>query len=67
MPRRNEPDLEDVPPELRQELDLVFADTAEEVIARALEPAASTPAEASSADQPTRVPEAPVAARDRQE
>jgi ATP-dependent Lon protease len=37
LPRDNERDLEDVPAELRQELDLVLVETAEEVLARALE------------------------------
>ena len=39
LPKRNERDLEDVPPELRETMELVFVDTAEEVLARALEPA----------------------------
>ena len=38
LPRQNERDLEDVPVELRQELDLVLVESAEEVLARALEP-----------------------------
>jgi ATP-dependent Lon protease len=41
LPQENEPDLEDVPPELRRELEFVPVDTAEEVLARAL---ASAPA-----------------------
>ncbi|MGH7265304.1 MAG: endopeptidase La, partial [Candidatus Rokuibacteriota bacterium] len=41
LPRRNERDLEDVPPELAGALEFVFADTAEEVLARALAPAAA--------------------------
>jgi ATP-dependent Lon protease len=40
LPRRNERDLEDVPPELARAIEFVFADTAEEVLARALAPAA---------------------------
>jgi ATP-dependent Lon protease len=36
LPRRNERDLEDVPEELRQEMTFVFADSADEVLARAL-------------------------------
>jgi ATP-dependent Lon protease len=39
LPRRNEPDLDDVPPELRQEMEFVPVDTADEVLAAALEPA----------------------------
>jgi ATP-dependent Lon protease len=41
LPRQNERELEeDVPPELRESLKIVFVDTAEEVLAHALEPAA---------------------------
>jgi ATP-dependent Lon protease len=36
LPRRNEADLDDVPDELRRELEFVFADTADQVLARAL-------------------------------
>jgi ATP-dependent Lon protease len=39
LPRRNERDLEEVPPELRNELEFVLADEAEDVLRRALEPA----------------------------
>jgi ATP-dependent Lon protease len=42
LPRLNERDLDDVPPELRADMNLVFVDTAEEVLEHALEPA--TPA-----------------------
>ena len=45
LPRDNERDLEDVPIELRQELELVLVESAEEVLAKALEP---RPAGASS-------------------
>jgi ATP-dependent Lon protease len=37
LPRRNERDLEDVPEELRNELEFALVDTAEEVLQRALE------------------------------
>lgn len=40
LPRRNEKDLEDVPPTVRQELQFHFVDTIGEVIDLALEPAA---------------------------
>jgi ATP-dependent Lon protease len=40
LPRRNEADLDDVPPELRGEMEFVLVDTADEVLAAALEPAA---------------------------
>jgi ATP-dependent Lon protease len=36
LPRENERDLEDVPEELRHELEFVLADAAEDVLARAL-------------------------------
>ncbi len=39
LPRRNEGDLEDIPPELRRELSFVLADTADEVLGQALRPA----------------------------
>jgi ATP-dependent Lon protease len=39
LPRRNEGDLDDVPAELRRELTFVPVDTADEVLAEALEPA----------------------------
>jgi ATP-dependent Lon protease len=64
LPRRNERDLEDVPEELRRELTYSFADTADDVLERALEPeiafgepdiVGTTPAEPA-------VPGSPVAA-----
>jgi ATP-dependent Lon protease len=42
LPRQNERDLEDVPVELRQELELVLVESAEEVLANALEPVPAT-------------------------
>ncbi|HZP40016.1 MAG TPA: endopeptidase La [Candidatus Binatia bacterium] len=39
LPRRNEPDLEDVPPELRRDIEITLVDTAEEALAQALVPA----------------------------
>jgi ATP-dependent Lon protease len=36
MPRRNEHDLDDIPPELRAEMEYVFVDTIDEVLAHAL-------------------------------
>jgi ATP-dependent Lon protease len=38
IPRRNEPDLDDVPSELRDRLEFVLVDEAEEVLRRALRP-----------------------------
>ena len=34
LPRRNESDLEDIPPEVRSEMETIFVDTVDEVIAR---------------------------------
>ncbi len=42
LPRQNEQDLEDVPEELRRQMEFVPADTAEQVLARALEPRGET-------------------------
>ncbi|HEY3078597.1 MAG TPA: endopeptidase La [Chloroflexota bacterium] len=42
LPRRNERDVDDVPPDLRQQLEFVFVDAAEEAIRRALRPDAPT-------------------------
>ncbi|MCS6909058.1 MAG: endopeptidase La [Anaerolineales bacterium] len=39
LPRRNEKDLEDVPEDVRREIKFVFADTVEDVLKAALEPA----------------------------
>jgi ATP-dependent Lon protease len=47
LPTRNERDLEDVPEELRRDLELVLVDTADEAVARALRPDAA-PAEAAA-------------------
>ena len=47
LPRRNEPDLEDVPEELRRDLSLLFVDDAGEALRHALVP--------SSADLPQAV------------
>jgi ATP-dependent Lon protease len=42
LPRRNEPDLDDVPEDLRRELEFALVDSGDQVVARALcEPAAS--------------------------
>ena len=38
LPRRNEPDLDDVPPELRRELSFILVEEAHEVLAQALQP-----------------------------
>jgi ATP-dependent Lon protease len=38
-PKRNEPDLEDLPDHLRKDLEFVFADRIDKVLSEALEPA----------------------------
>jgi ATP-dependent Lon protease len=38
LPRRNEKDLEDVPPAIRASMRFVFVDTIEQVLETALEP-----------------------------
>jgi ATP-dependent Lon protease len=38
LPRRNEPDLEDIPAELRRDLDTILVDTVDQVLEHALEP-----------------------------
>jgi ATP-dependent Lon protease len=38
LPKRNEPDLDDVPEELRNEIEFILVDSADDVIARALRP-----------------------------
>jgi ATP-dependent Lon protease len=43
LPRRNERDLDDVPEELRNEMTFIFADSADDVVPRALETGASKP------------------------
>ena len=43
LPRRNERDLEDIQPEVRKELEMIFVDTVDEVIANALRDADSVP------------------------
>jgi len=55
LPRRNEKDLEDVPPAAREALGFVFVDTVDEVLEHALEPRATT------RDVPGREPRAAIA------
>jgi ATP-dependent Lon protease len=49
LPRHSEAELEEVPPDLRQEMEFVLVDTAEEVLDHALEspPARARPVAAS--------------------
>lgn len=55
LPRRNAPDVEDVPEQAREELDFVFVDHVSEALAVALAPAAAAPTEANT---PPAAPEA---------
>jgi ATP-dependent Lon protease len=43
LPKRNEPDLEDVPEEIRNAMNFVFAENVDEVLAAALDPAKKAP------------------------
>lgn len=64
LPVRNQADLEDLPEEVQRELQFVFAETIQDVLAAALEPEQGyTPSEPSPAGQPVE-PEA-VQMRDR--
>jgi ATP-dependent Lon protease len=56
LPRRNERDLEDVPEELRGEMEFIFADSAEDVIPLALAADGAQPALASVGGMPTQLP-----------
>jgi ATP-dependent Lon protease len=44
LPKNNEPDLEDVPEEVKQAMKFIFAESVDDVLAAALEPAAEKPA-----------------------
>src|SRR4051794_23210039 len=69
LPRRNEPDLEDVPDHLRREMEFVPVDHVDEVLAEALEPVPSLTARRDGKGAPRRRPRRPgrdrVAARQR--
>jgi ATP-dependent Lon protease len=52
LPVRNEPDLEDIPAEVRQELSFVFAEKVDDVLAAALEPDKSAESESLVAPEP---------------
>jgi ATP-dependent Lon protease len=43
LPKRNEPDVEEVPEEIRKAMKFVFAENVDEVLAAALDPAKKTP------------------------
>jgi ATP-dependent Lon protease len=51
LPRRNEHDLDDIPPELRKEMEIIFVDTVDDVLSHVLRPdGASRPNEANSGE-----------------
>jgi ATP-dependent Lon protease len=52
LPRRNEHDLEDVPKDVRKELELVLVDGVDEVLRRALKPAPGKPRPGASGRKP---------------
>jgi ATP-dependent Lon protease len=56
LPRRNERDLEDVPEELRGEMEFIFADSAEDVVPRALADGAADASLAATGAAPTAMP-----------
>ena len=61
LPRRNESDLEDIPPEVRSEMEAIFVDTVDEVLKHALR----DPVQAVAAEAPVKseaVVKAPAAA-----
>jgi ATP-dependent Lon protease len=49
LPKRNEPDLEDVPEEIQKAMQFILAENVEEVLAAALEPAKKKPRKTKSA------------------
>jgi len=55
LPKRNEPDLEDVPEEIQKSMSFIFAENIEEVLAAALEPAPKQPKKVKS--KPKKVEE----------
>ena len=62
LPRRNERDLEDIQPEVRKELEMIFVDTVDEVIRHALRDGAAVQPAAEPAPAPDGQPPAPAAA-----
>jgi ATP-dependent Lon protease len=65
IPRRNEPDVDDVPPHLRRKLEFIPVDHVDEVLATALERPAGAPRRArpSAAPERRRRAREPIAAR----
>jgi ATP-dependent Lon protease len=54
LPRRNQRDLEDIPPEVLKEMEMIFVDTVDEVLGYALrQPVADQPATEAARSEPT--------------
>ena len=58
LPQRNEPDIDDIPAEVRRELTFVFVDRVEQVLAAALAPRPTEPPVEAAAD--SAAPAVPV-------
>jgi ATP-dependent Lon protease len=52
LPKRNEPDIEDVPDEIKKSIQFIFVESVDEALAAALEPA--TPAQPGGARKKTK-------------
>jgi ATP-dependent Lon protease len=65
IPRRNEPDIDDVPEHLRKRIEFVLVDTVDEVLAEALEPGESLAARRKRRRRDGRPARERVAARER--
>jgi ATP-dependent Lon protease len=61
LPRRNESDLEDIPPEVRSEMEAIFVDTVDEVLKHALRDPVQ-PVSAEAAVKTEAIKKAPAAA-----
>jgi ATP-dependent Lon protease len=61
LPKRNKPDLDDVPEEIKQDMNFVFVDNMEEVLASALEPAIKLPKKARSKSKKNNEPHSSIA------
>jgi ATP-dependent Lon protease len=53
LPKRNEPDLKDVPEEALRDLEVIFVERIDDLLPQALKPAGDTPAEAPARDAET--------------
>jgi ATP-dependent Lon protease len=61
LPKRNQPDLEDVPEEIQKEMTFIFAENVDEVLAAALEPALKkTPKKKARTVEEKEIPTSPL-------